>query len=248
MLPIYICEDNPEIRIRYVELISEYIAREKTDDLKIAYATGNPYSLLDNLELRPQQSMYLLDIHLGAPMNGIQLAGEIRKYDPRAYIVIVSALPERLMFHHQTEAMDCISKLSPNMDKLIFKCLDNARILHQRFLNNFEERKVRLMIDKVYIPFPLRDVRYITSAGLSAHEIEIRTDLERYRYRGALDGLLPRLDYAFRRCHKSYIVNLRHVEQIRADQRALLLDNRDSIPVSRRSVKEIKQYLQLLES
>lgn len=246
MLPVYICGGTGERTENYIHVINEYIRKYRSRDISIVCASKSPTDLLDYLQHHLQQSLYILDSRFDAPMNGIELASEIRKIDPRAYIVMITDRPEELAFNHHTEAMDCIELQSSDTDRRIYQCLDNARLLHHRFYHSHEDQVINLVLDDVHLSFPSSDLLFINTIPEKSHGIELHTTGRNYKYRGNLEKISPVLDYTFRRCHKSYIVNLQHVSRIDDTHTMLYLDSGDSVPVSHRSVNEIVQYLRLL--
>lgn len=246
MLPIYICGSNDKRIADHIHTVREYMRKYRTTDIQIVCTGTNPVETLDYLQHHLQQSFYILDSHFDGPMNGIELAGEIRKADPRAYIIMMTDLPDEVTFTHHTEAMDRIESQSPDATRRIYGCLDNARILHHRFYHPHEEQVVNLVLGDEHFPFPAADLLYINTNREMSHGIVLHTDSNSYKYRGLLDKIAPVLDYTFRRCHKSYIVNMQHVNGMDKTHLTLQLDNGDEIPVSHRAAREIEQYLLLL--
>ena len=59
--------------------------------------------------------------------------------------------------------------------------------------------------------------------------------------RGSIDELAARLDDTFFRCHKSFLLNLAHVSEIR--QRAFRLDSGANVPISAANLSRSKTAL-----
>ncbi len=246
MLPVYICGGSDESVILYIDMVNDYIRKNRIKDLRIVCTKNNPIELLDYLWHHPQQSFYILDLPSDSPLNGIDLSREIRKTDPRGYITLFTDQAEKLDFQYHTEAMDGIEKSAPDAPQRLYKCLDTARLLHYRLYHLNDDHTVNLLLNDDLIPFPASDLLFINSVPNQSHGIELHTNDTTYNYRGNLDKIAPSLDYTFRRCHKSYIVNLQHVVRMDDAHTTLYLDNGDTVPVSYRSAKGIIQYLQLL--
>lgn len=93
MLNVYVCEDNPK-QLKSIEtIINDFIIIHNLD-MQITLATTKPDELLRNVSDSPQTGMYFLDVDLKSNMNGLTLAKEIRKYDPRGFIVFITTHAE----------------------------------------------------------------------------------------------------------------------------------------------------------
>ena len=111
MIHIYLCEDDKRQLARWISIIEKYLLMNSTESL--LYCTSStPEDLLKVRSHSNITGLYFLDIDLRAEKNGIELAEEIRKYDPRGYIVFVTTHSEMayLTFQYKVEAMDFIIK------------------------------------------------------------------------------------------------------------------------------------------
>ena len=114
MLKVYICEDDKSQRDQYSKIIQDIIAIENLD-FKVEMISEDPRKVLEHVKnVKGQGSgIYFLDIELKVDdLNGIILAQEIRKYDPRGFVVFVTTHSEMtlLTFKYNVEAMDYIIK------------------------------------------------------------------------------------------------------------------------------------------
>ena len=83
-----------------------------------------------------------------------------------------------------------------------------------------------------------QDIRYIESRG---HSCVIHMPDRDVTVRGSIDELAARLDDAFFRCHKSFLLNFAHVAQLEGN--AFRLDSGDSVPISAAKLSESKKTL-----
>ncbi len=249
MLPIYICENNAEIMEMHADVVNEYVRKNFVFDMKIVCQTQNPFEMLEFVKLKhPGQSLYFISLVLDAPLDGITLAHEIRKYDPRGYIVILAtSIPQKLSPLFETEAMVTIEENDTNTARRLMRCMDIVRNLDFHLNHPYEERSVNLLLNGQFFPFPQKEIRYIATSHEHSHGIEIHTENNKYQYRGILEDILPQMDYSFCRCHRHCLVNMRHVDHMEKENRTLILDNGEIVPVSRRVSKEIEQFLFLLK-
>lgn len=112
MLPVFICEDNRMQRERLTKYIEDYIMVEHFD-MKLELSTGDPFELVSRMPTHQGMGLYFLDIDLGQPdMNGFELAQEIRKFDPRGFIIFITTHAELsyMTFTYKVEALITLLK------------------------------------------------------------------------------------------------------------------------------------------
>lgn len=114
MLKLYICEDIEVQRNRMQQVIENMILMEELD-MEFGCVSEDPHRILDTVKETGEVGIYFLDIALGADMTGLTLAQEIRKYDPRGFIIFVTTHSEMsyMTFIYKLEAMDFILKDDP---------------------------------------------------------------------------------------------------------------------------------------
>lgn len=127
MLSVFVCEDDPHHLECISESIKEYIATEDWD-MELFCATTTPYEVLYHLRDGDFDGLYFVDTHLNSNMDGLQLAKEIRQYNPRGFIVFVSADKDSifLTFKNGLEPMEYILKTSDDMYERINDCIRTA--------------------------------------------------------------------------------------------------------------------------
>lgn len=133
MIDIYICEDNEKQRNYLKSQIDNFIAFEQLD-MQITTATDDPAIILSAAQHSSNCGLYFLDIDLNTPeTNGFLLAQNIRKIEPRCFIVFVTSHIELSYYTYQykVEALDFIVK--DNIDTMknkIHECILNAYEKH----------------------------------------------------------------------------------------------------------------------
>ena len=111
MLKVYICEDIEVQRNRMTKIVENMIYIENFD-MEIEVVTNDPHEILSVVQEIDEVGIYFLDIDLQTDMDGLELAKEIRKYDPRGFIIFVTTHSEMsfMTFVYKLEAMDFILK------------------------------------------------------------------------------------------------------------------------------------------
>lgn len=110
-------------------------------DMRLVLHTANPYELLEAVKTSQNTGVYFLDIDLNCDMNGMKLAQEIRRFDPRCFIIFITAHSELsyMTFQYRVEAMDFVLKDDPAVAKVkIRECL-----LHAQERHTLQTNKVR---------------------------------------------------------------------------------------------------------
>ena len=128
MIDIYICEDIQKQRERIAYYVETAIMIEEYD-MELKLATDDAGAFLQAVKKSKNTGLYFLDIDLGSGKNGLELAREIREYDPRGFIVFVTSHSEMslLTFQYKVEALDFIVKDDPqNIQRRIAECMEKA--------------------------------------------------------------------------------------------------------------------------
>ena len=128
MLNIFVCEDNAIQRQTIVQTIQNIILMEELD-MQLVLDTEDPYVLLERVKASQDTGIYFLDIDLNSDMNGMKLAQQIRLFDPRGFIIFITAHSELsyMTFQYRVEAMDFVLKDNPcRSESKIRECLLNA--------------------------------------------------------------------------------------------------------------------------
>ena len=118
MLPVYICEDNAQIRAELESYLKKQILIEKYD-MRLTLSTRHPEDIIAAIRKTPGRGIYFLDVELnGESMDGFALGQEIRRHDTRGFIIYVTAYKELAFetFRYHLEALDYITK--ENQEKM----------------------------------------------------------------------------------------------------------------------------------
>uniref|UniRef100_UPI0032619CD0 LytR/AlgR family response regulator transcription factor n=1 Tax=Clostridium sp. NkU-1 TaxID=1095009 RepID=UPI0032619CD0 len=185
-----------------------------------------------------------LDIDLQANKNGIELAQEIRKYDPRGYIVFVTTHSEMavLTFRYKVEAMDFIAKDDTDtLPEQICSCIQNAERNYKAQLDS-SNRLLSIKVDKDSLVLDQNDIVAITT-GDDSHKLTIHTKTGIRQISGSLKEFHATLNSGFCQCNRSTIVNLKHVLKYSRENAMLLMDNKETYSVSIRMMGKVQKSL-----
>jgi len=256
LLSVFICEDNSAFLSQMEECINGFIKAKKFN-VSIACATSNPNEILDYIKENSICGLYFLDLDLKCDINGFQLASEIRKYDPRAFIVIVTSDSDsrQTSFNYVIEAMDYITKNVYNLDERVCNCVQTAYNRYtERIERNTDKLKIKL-VENVDINEETKfakgstvhvdylDILYIETTPNKAHHITIHCTATQYIARYDLNKVNLLLDSRFVRCHRSTIVNVEKILNFNPEESKLWLSSGKGLDIGGTYLAYVRQGL-----
>lgn len=221
---VAICEDNAEDQTRLSDAITDWARARKVQVDILCYHNAEefifawPDMLFD---------LTFIDIQM-KHMTGIQLAKYIRNTDKNMLLVFITSYSQYVLSGYDVDALHylikplSLTKLIPIMDKayMIWRSCNKDAILVSNGTGQF-----KLLFGNIF---------YIS---MLSHTAQIHTDNAVFEIRKTAAELEKQLPSYFKRCHRSYIINLFKIECIYKDSVMLLLGTR--LPVSRSNTKQI---------
>jgi len=247
MLSIFVCEDQQPIRAQITECIEKYIMMEGLD-MKMALSTDTPYGILGYLRENTVDGLYFLDVDLQSDINGITLAERIRGYDPRGFIVFITAHGDtlQLTFKYKVEALDFIVKNDKNLETRICECISSALTKYNTKAETNKDNDARFIFKRAngsLLSLFTSKILYFEASQAKSHRIIVYLEDSVYDFYGSLNDVERTIDEAFYRCHKSFIVNLRKITKIDDDKSMVHFENGLHCPVSTRKLSKIKSMI-----
>ena len=239
MLNIFVCEDNDVQRRNIVEIIQNTVLIEELD-MQLVLDAGDPYVLLEKVRTSQSTGVYFLDIDLSSNMNGMKLAQQIRLYDPRGFIIFITAHSELsyMTFQYRVEAMDFVLKDNPAEAKVkIRECLLNA--MERYSLQTNKTHKVYTIETggrKISIDYD--DIFFFETSG-NIHKVILHAKDRQIEFSGTIKELTNTLGGSFVRCHRSFLVNKNNIKETDAKNRIIYFANGETCLMSTRMMKEL---------
>lgn len=213
-----ICDDEP----MHIQVLEKYFTEQKEFNIKWDAYTKGEALLEEYKETNAPYDAIFLDLEMPG-LNGLETANAIRAMDDRVFIIFVTSHS-----HHMEESFKCLPLrflLKPiDPEKLKEAICTIAKKLEQ------EQVAINFSVEKGIIRLYCDDIIYCES---DRHWVIIHTKDKNYRPRVALskiEQLLP--EEMFARCHQAFLINLRHVKEIRGDQ-LWMYGEEEPIPISR---------------
>ena len=237
MLDIFVCEDNAAQRRTVVNIIQNTVLIEELD-MQLTLDTGDPYMLLEKIRISQNTGIYFLDIDLNSSMNGMKLAQQIRLYDPRGFIIFITAHSELsyMTFQYRVEAMDFVLKDNPAEAKVkLRECLLSAMERHT--LQTSKTHKVyTLEAGGRKISVDYEDILFFETSS-NIHKVILHTKDRQIEFPNTLKELTGVLDSNFVRCHRAFLVNKNNIKEVDTKNRIIHFANGETCLMSTRMMK-----------
>ncbi len=211
---ICICDDDKVL----CENLKEMILLHGTHHVTIYHSAEE--MLFECEEQFPFDCVFL-DIQM-KQINGIDCARKIREHDKKVGIIFLSAIRDYVFEGYEVNAIRYL--LKPLEQEKCFEMLDLVA-------ESVAKEHQYLLVNKTKID--CEEILYIESYG---HYCTIHAD-KIVETKASLSELCGKLPDGFMQTHRSYVVNLSHVDSILKE--GCLLDDETVIPISRNSVKKV---------
>jgi DNA-binding LytR/AlgR family response regulator len=230
LLKAAICDDEFVTANYYYEQIEQLFQKSDTDiELDMFTDSGK---LLARLYDQERWDIYFLDIDMPL-VNGLDLGKKIRELDADCYLVYISIHEECVYDSMKTKPFRFIPK--NEFASRIEGCIqDIITDLHSESESNFILLETRTALYR----YRISDIVYVHSLDKYVTlflKDNQQTESIRFKLSDVENQLLP---HGFIRIHKSYLVNCSFIKSIQPS--CIILDNGNSLPVSRYRLEEIK--------
>ena len=227
MITIAICDDEKIIAEQIKRLASVFFRAKNMETSIICFSCGEELLRYDK-----SIDILFLDIQMEG-MDGMETAKKLRSRNFKGYLIFVTVLEEMVFQSFEVQAYDYLVKpveekrFAKTMERL-FASMQNVseeKLLvqkgYERSIISFEEIVFAEVIDrKVYLHL------------VSSEVVDFYDKIE---------NLEERLDSRFFRCHRSYLINLKHLKGYKNG--TACMDNGKEVPVSRLRSKEFSSVI-----
>ncbi|MCH5267080.1 MAG: response regulator transcription factor [Lachnospiraceae bacterium] len=231
MFRVAICDDEKEYLLTEKELISNYM---KTSGYQCEIDTfTSGVQLMEKGSEVARYDIIFLDVNMEA-MDGIETAKQIRTYTAKPYIVFLTAFVSYALEGYKVDAIRYLLKDDKMLEKEMAECIDTIvdkmNYVENKHTFEFQEGRKTIRLDAVI---------YIES---NLHRLEFHLlgqDKKTYTMYESLDRIAEELqEYPFCRVHKSYLVNMNYIENIK--RYCARLSNGDIISISQSRYNDVR--------
>lgn len=238
MIPVYLCDDEQPVRRRLEQMISRQIVI-LDGDMGPLRSMDDPETLLRLQRQDTVPAIYFLDIDFPGKISGLELAQRLRRYDPRGFIVFITAHGDFAFetFRLRLEAMDYILKGDgDSMALRVRRCLESIQErLRTQSPGQGGYCTVKILDTVRHIP--VKDILYFEAVGYR-HTLRLHLDSELLEFNSSLEHFERKLGDRFWRCHRGFLVNRLRVRAVRLKEQLVELDNGETCLLSRKAKKE----------
>lgn len=226
MIEIILCEDQIEHQKTIAKLLEKILGENNIDYSLEIYISGE--ELIDNY---PENTdIFILDIQMDK-VTGMDVARKIREIDKnKPEIIFTTSLIEYIQEGYEVRAYRYLLKPIKYDDfkNQILNCVDEILNKRDKFIlveNKNETYKINI-----------DDITYIE---IQRKDMSIHTENKIYEAKMTMNKIEKELkNHNFYRCHKSFLVNIDYVENIK--QYVAILENKEEVLVSRHRFKDFK--------
>lgn len=223
---VAICDDNRHDTELICFLIREHFDKKGFAGELHTFTSGE--ALLEAFTAEPFDAVFL-DIYMGG-INGVETAEKLRAISPAFALVFITTSEDHAMDAFSLGSNSYVVK--PIKRKSIDMAFEKCRDI---FVSN--GRYIDVHCDRMKFQVPLIKILYIETFGRETlyHTIDRHF---RSTARVSLDAIKRMAGQSFLRCHRSYLVNLNHVEAIQPD--SFLMRDGSLIPLRQRGRTELR--------
>lgn len=175
-----------------------------------------------------------IDIRL-TDSNGIDLASKITKTYPDIKLIFITGFGKEYFEEIFLKVRPFAILQKPIKNEYLQKHINEIKISQST-----KKQVLKIKINRVEVELTFDKIIYIESDKRKAH---IHTESETYTVYEKLDNIQKRLNEDFVRCQKSFIVNLRHVSALDANNFIMTDSKKISISPSKRADVK-KKYIE----
>ena len=229
MFTIAICDDDTRICNVLNEYVNKYFGESKKEiELKI-FNSGE--KLLKELgEKEIEVNLLFLDIEMPG-RNGIEVKKVLETDKHVEKILFVTSHQEIMQEAFGMKVVGFVDK--PFKEETIVKWIGKV---YKEYSNRKSESKKVIEIGGE--SFKATDIKYIRSEG-NYIICRMEDDTESNALRSAIAPVLEQLDDAFKRIHRSYVINLKYVEKVR--YKGVTMVGGEVLPIGRQYIDETKK-------
>ena len=225
-MQVAVCEDSQRDAQRIIEMLEVYRA-EKQLDLQ-ARVFDSAEALLDAFEPGAFQIIFM-DVLLGG-LTGVEAVRKIRARDEDCAVIFITVSEGYAVEGFALRAAHYL--LKPVEYDMFCQAMDRCKEQTRQFA-----RYIEVMVNREPVRIPARDILYAEVFKNLCVIHTVNDDVQTYT---AIDTLEEKLDGApFLRCHRSYIVNLRRVTDLREDM--FFLEGGGEVRISKASLAGAKK-------
>ena len=231
LIRIAICDDEKHMSDHIRAMASDFFRKKNREIQLRTFSSGEELLSYDG-----QIDILFLDIQMKG-MDGIETARKLRASKFQGFLIFITVLKEMVFQSFEVQAYDYLVK--PVEEKQFEKTMER---LYTSMQNASEDS---LLVQKGYEGRIIREEEIVFCEIIDRKIYLNLASGEVVDYYERIENLETKLGSHFFRCHRSYLINLKHLKGYKNG--TACMDNGKEIPVSRLRSKEfsgvVLQYM-----
>ena len=227
MIRIAICDDEKHMSDHIRAFVYDFFRKKNREIQLRTFSSGEELLSYDG-----QIDILFLDIQMKG-MDGIETARKLRASKFRGFLIFITVLKEMVFHSFEVQAYDYLVK--PVEEKQFEKTMER---LYTSMQNASEDS---LLVQKGYEGRIIREEEIVFCEIIDRKIYLNLTSGEVVDYYERIENLETKLGSHFFRCHRSYLINLKHLKGYKNG--TACMDNGKEVPVSRLRSKEFSSVV-----
>ncbi len=227
MIHIAICDDEKHMSDHIRAMVSDFFRKKNREIYFRTFSSGEELLSYDG-----QIDILFLDIQMNG-MDGMETARKLRASKFRGFLIFITVLKEMVFQSFEVQAYDYLVK--PVYDKQFEKTMER---LYASMQNASEDS---LLVQKGYEGRIIREEEIVFCEIIDRKIYLNLASGEVVDYYERIENLETKLGSHFFRCHRSYLINLKHLKGYKNG--TACMDNGKEVPVSRLRSKEFSSVV-----
>ena len=216
----FIVVDDDREEIKHIEGLLNEVVKDEKEILKFSKYSDD---LKNEIKILDEHKIYVLDIELNDKISGINIAKFIRDVDWESEIIFITNHDKMFESVHRNvyAVFDFIEKFY-DFDKRFKK---DIKYIIKR---NFDNKMFVYKANNIELSLYYKSILYIYRET-EDRKLVIVTDTNKYMISTNIKDILKFLDYRFKQCHRSCIVNKLRVQEKNYKEGYFVLDNAEKV-------------------
>lgn len=208
MLNFVLCDDNLVVLERLSKML-ESIFIKNNIDAQIVLKCSSANEVLEYVSHNKVDTL-ILDINLKSDITGCDIADEIRKKNKQVYIIFLTGHLEYALIAYKYKTFDYLSKpiVDERLEDTILRLVDDMQCSPNTYIK---------LSNKLFVKQD--EINYIKKDGMKLVFCTKSINYEIYSSFNKFESCLPD---NFIRCHKSFIVNINNVNNLKVKDNVIV--------------------------